>query len=138
MKKRYTVILLIIIVCIATIYASVTINLQVQAQGDNANLTWTVQGIPLSSQQEFIVLRGTPQTDYSEIGSPIIASSNTFSYQYTDKAAYKTSDVIYSYKIQLVDVNNPGYVYGSSTPQSIYLNISGVKKTWGSIKAMFR
>lgn len=135
MKKLHTVILLIIFTGIATVFASVVINLQVQSQGDNASLSWSVSGISLTGQQKFIVLRKTPQTDYLEIGE-ITASSNNYSYQYNDKAAYKTSDVIYTYKIRLVD--NSGYVYGSSSDQGIYLNISGVKKTWGSIKAMFR
>ena len=117
--------------------AGVTIELTVYSQGDNANLVWNVSGMTLSSQERFSIQRKTPQTDFTEIAS-ITASNNTLSYQYTDKAAFKTTDVVYTYRIMLVDVNNPNYVYGTSSSTSTYLNISGVKKTWGSIKAMFR
>ena len=137
MKKLHTKILLIILGCIATVIAGVSIELTVYSQGDNANLVWNVSGMTLSSQERFSIQRKTPQTDYTEIAS-ITASDNTFSYQYTDKAAFKTTDVVYTYRIRLVDVNNPNYVYGTSKETSTYLNISGVKKTWGSIKAMFR
>jgi hypothetical protein len=137
MKKHFTVFLLIILACVVTIYASVTISLRVQSEGDNASLTWNVNGISLTQQQRFSVLRRTPQTSYQEIAS-IAISDNTSYYSYTDKAIYKTSDAIYYYKIQLINANNPNYIYGSSIDQSIYLNISGVKQTWGSIKAMFR
>lgn len=137
MKKLHTVILLIILACVATVFASVAISLTVQSQGDNANLNWSVSGISLSDQQRFSIQRKTPQTDYQEIAS-VAASSGSSFYQYTDKAVYKTTDVMYVYRIRLVDVNNPNYVYGSSDEVHISLSISGVKKTWGSIKAMFR
>jgi hypothetical protein len=135
MKKLHTTFLLIILVCIATVFAGVTIELTVYSQGDNASLVWSVSGVTLSDQQRFSIQRKTPQTDYAEIAS-VTASNSIFSYQYTDKAAFKTSDVIYSYRIRLVD--GSGYVYGTSKETNTYLNISGVKKTWGSIKAMFR
>jgi hypothetical protein len=137
MKKLHTVILLIILACVATVFASVAISLTVQSQGDNANLNWSVSGINLSDQQRFSIQRKTPQTDYQEIAAVTASSSSSF-YQYTDKAVYKTADVMYVYRIRLVDVNNPNYVYGSSDEVHISLSISGVKKTWGSIKAMFR
>ena len=136
MKKVYTGILLII-AAVVTVYAGVTISLQVQSQGDNANLSWQVSGIPLTDSQRFSIQRKTPQTDYQEVASVNATSNNSF-YQFTDKAVYKTTDVMYIYRIRLVDVNNPNYVYGSSDEIHISLSISGVKKTWGSIKAMFR
>jgi hypothetical protein len=136
MKKLYTGILFIIAAVVA-VYAGVAISLQVQSQGDNANLSWQVSGIPLTDSQRFSIQRKTPQTDYQEVASVNATSNNSF-YQFTDKAVYKTTDVMYIYRIRLVDVNNPNYVYGSSDEIHISLSISGVKKTWGSIKAMFR
>ena len=137
MKKRFTGILLILLVSFVTVYAIVTIQLQVQSQGDNASLTWTVSGISLTTQQRFSIQRKSINTSYQEIAT-VATSDNISTYQFTDKAAYKVSDVIYTYKVLLVDVNNSYYVYGSSKDESAYLSISGVKKTLGSIKAMFR
>jgi len=131
MKKGSTVIILIFLVFIAAVFATGSINLSI---GNNANLTWNVsQDISLSATQRFSIQRRTPQTTYSEVHS-IIASSNVYSYQWTDPI-YKTADVYYIYQIQLIDVNS-NYVYVTSNPSG--LGISSVKQTWGSIKAMFR
>lgn len=139
MKKLQTTFLLIILVCIATAFAGVNILLNVSG-GDSAYLSWdvSVDGT-LSQQQKFSVQRKTNETDYSEIAK-VTASNGIMHYTYVDKTAYKTSDVMYYYRIQLVDANAEfpySYVYGSATG-SAHLSISGVKKTWGSIKAMFR
>jgi hypothetical protein len=139
MKKHSTVILLIILSCIATIYASVELSLAVKSNGDSASLSWSVSGVTLSDQQKFSIQRKTPQTDYQEL-TTIPAYSSTYSYSYTDKTAYKTSDVLYTYRIQLVDASanfSYNYVYGSVTGGAL-ISTSSVKKTWGSIKAMFR
>lgn len=56
------------------------------------------------------------------------------SYQFVDKSAYKTSDAFYRYRVAIVD--NSGYT--SYSQEIAVSSLSGVKRTWGSIKAMFR
>jgi archaellin len=139
MKKGHTVILLILLAFVATVFADVAINLTVQSQGQNATLSWTVSGPQPSGQAGFFVIRSAPGTSAVTLNnSPIAYSSNITSYQYTDNVAYKTTSVLYTYQVELVDVNNFNTVYGSSKQVNAVLNISGVQQTWGSIKAMFR
>ncbi|MGA7723163.1 MAG: hypothetical protein WCA84_18495 [Ignavibacteriaceae bacterium] len=130
MKKGQTVILLILSVFIATVLATGTITLNA---GSNGNLSWSVtQDVPLSSQDNFIIQRQTTTTPFKNVGS-VPAQSNVYSYQWTDPI-YKTADVFYIYQVQLIDAS--GNVLATS--KSYGSDISGVKQTWGSIKAMFR
>ena len=88
-----------------------------------------------SNVSEFVVQRSTPQSSFVDIATVQPKGSNS-SYTYTDESAYKTSDLVFIYKIKIVG-NNPNDI-SYSKPQSVLQNISGVKQTWGSIKAMFR
>ncbi len=71
---------------------------------------------------------------YSDIATLDPHPDNPF-YSYTDKSVYKTNDYIFVYRLKIVD-NNGQLSY--SDQASVSLSISGVKRTWGSIKAMFR
>lgn len=60
--------------------------------------------------------------------------SNT-SYQYVDESAFKTTASIYSYRIR-VELRNGTNFYTQSF--NVSHHVSSVKRTWGSLKAMFR
>ena len=83
----------------------------------------------------FSIQRKTPQTSYVEIATIQPKGNNSF-YSYIDQSIYKTKDVIFIYQLKIVD-NNMQNSY-SRCEVSVSPNISGVKRTWGSIKAMFR
>jgi hypothetical protein len=54
------------------------------------------------------------------------------SYEFVDNTAFRTTDNFYQYRITAVGSGaEPYYV-------SVNHNVSGVRRTWGSIKAMFR
>jgi hypothetical protein len=56
------------------------------------------------------------------------------SYQFIDKSAYKASDAIYKYRLAIVSSDaSTGY-----SQELVVSGLSGVRRTWGSIKAMFR
>ncbi|MBE2279223.1 MAG: hypothetical protein IAE91_02440 [Ignavibacteriaceae bacterium] len=57
------------------------------------------------------------------------------SYSFLDEGAYKSSDVLYIYRLKIIDKDN---TQAYSKEISVNHAVSGVKKTWGSIKAMFR
>jgi hypothetical protein len=73
------------------------------------------------------------QGEYTPLTKVEPKGSNS-SYQFVDKSAYKTSDAIYKYRLAIV--NNDGSA-GYSQELTVS-SLSGVKRTWGSIKAMFR
>ena len=73
------------------------------------------------------------QGDYIVIGKVNPTGTNSF-YQFLDKSAYKTTDTIYKYRLAIVSTDGTTYSQELTVPHSV----SGVKRTWGSIKAMFR
>ncbi len=137
MKKRLILKASLFLFIVAVVYAgSATIyNFNISQDNDNADLSWTANGE--TSTMQFIVERKTSQTDFVNIATVPVNSTHT--YQYQDRSIYKTTGISYSYQILLVDIDNQSYIVCSSNEKLLIPNgISGIKSTWGSIKAMFR
>jgi hypothetical protein len=73
------------------------------------------------------------QGEYTALGFIQPKGSNS-SYQFVDRSAYKASDAIYKYRLSIVNQDGSASYSQELTVRSL----SGVKRTWGSIKAMFR
>lgn len=103
------------------------------SNGDNIILTW--QTSDEQNVQQFEILRGPDKDNLTSIAT-IASQGNNSSYTYIDKNAYKTNSSFYAYGLVVVDYD------GSKTdPLTIGVShdgVSSVKKTWGSIKALFR
>jgi len=87
-----------------------------------------------SNLKEFVVERRTHNTPFMEV-TTIQPKGNNSYYAYYDEGAYKTTDVIYVYRLKIFDRDNST---SYSREVSVSHSVSGFKKTWGSIKAMFR
>ncbi len=74
------------------------------------------------------------QGSYVEIASIDPKGDNSV-YDFVDRSAYKTNDVYFIYQIKIVDKNKQASYSEEITVAPV---ISGVKRTWGSIKALFR
>jgi hypothetical protein len=61
---------------------------------------------------------------------------NDQAYEYVDDSAFRLNGSLYNYrlKVQMAGISLPVY-YG---PISVSHNVNSVRRTWGSIKAMFR
>jgi hypothetical protein len=57
-------------------------------------------------------------------------------YEYVDHSAFMKTGAIYQYRIRVSFSNGQAPYY--SNPLTISHTVSGVRRTWGSIKAMFR
>ena len=101
--------------------------------GDNVKIEWKTEAE--TDINHFAIERKAPHQSYFEIATIQPKGSYSF-YTYVDQSIYKTTDVIFVYRLKIVD-NNQGVTY-CSTESPVSPNISGVKRTWGSIKAMFR
>jgi hypothetical protein len=64
----------------------------------------------------------------------VLPKGSSSTYEFVDKSAYKTSDAVYKYRIAII--GNDGSI-GYSQELTVS-GLSGVRRTWGSIKAMFR
>ncbi len=118
-----------------TLFAGVIRNEQLSAKSDGSNIiiSWSsadengVASYIVERRQgsvgEFIAINNTnPRGSYSD-------------YQYIDQSAFKTSGSIYQYQIKAVKTS--GEVEYSKIVQVAH-QVSSVKRTWGSLKAMFR
>lgn len=70
------------------------------------------------------------------LSQKIIAKGNRQSYEFADETAFKATGNFYTYR--LTPVTDAGRPVGNSYYVSINQNPSDVRRTWGSIKAMFR
>jgi len=102
-----------------------------KSENGDIKLEWKVQDE--SNVKSYIVQRGTVQGNFVDLATVNPTGSYSY-YTFTDETAYKTQDILFVYQLKIVDNN------GSATyiKRSVSHNVSGVKRTWGSIKAMFR
>ncbi|MEW5799072.1 MAG: hypothetical protein AB1728_08685 [Bacteroidota bacterium] len=106
-----------------------------QARSDGSNVIVQWGSSDESNVKEFEVERRSGAgTEFQWIATVPKKGSNSF-YEYIDKSAFKTTGTIYQYKIKIV-MNNGNSEYSSII--TVSHNVSSVKRTWGSLKAMFR
>jgi len=129
MKSKF---LILFLITITVIYAGVElISFTAKSQNGNVILNW--QTASETNLKNFVVERKSVDGNFFEIA--VVEPKSDKNYQYIDQSAFKTLDAVYSYRIKIVD--NDGSVSYSGV-QSVYHNVSSVKRTWGSIKALFR
>lgn len=102
------------------------------SDGSNVKLEWKTG--EENNLKSFVIERRNPQSSFIEIAT--ISPKGDYSYySYIDESAYKTKDLIFIYRLRIVDQNQ---AKSYSSEVSVSQSVSGVKRTWGSIKAMFR
>lgn len=118
---------------IATVYAGALIDyFNARSENEDIRLEW--RSSEESNLLKYVIERRTPQSTFVEIQSVEPKGSGQV-YVYYDKNAYKSNDLLFIYRLKIVDKNN---VSTTLAEASVSHNVSGVKRTWGSIKAMFR
>lgn len=105
-----------------------------QSNGSDVVLRWTT--VDETGVQRFEVMRRSGWSgDFMIIGTIDQLKGDNSSYEFTDKSAFKASGGLYQYKVRIVNGQNPA-------PETEIVSVSHVssaaKRTWGSIKAMFR
>lgn len=104
-----------------------------ESNGENIELTW--QSSSEQNVHHYEILRG-PDKDHLSTIATVPAKGDNSTYTYMDENAYKTTDSFYSYGLIIVDEDG-----SKSSPMFIgvtHSGVSSVKRTWGSIKALFR
>ncbi|MCK7524774.1 MAG: hypothetical protein MZV64_47790 [Ignavibacteriales bacterium] len=133
MKMKLSTIIVSFLI-IATVYAGAYIEyFHARSESDNVRLEW--QTSEETNLQKFVIERKTPQSSFTEVAS-VAPKGNNSNYIFTDQNAYKTNDMVFVYRLKIVD-NNDQVTYSADV--TVTHSISSVaKRTWGSIKAMFR
>ncbi|MGE5496673.1 MAG: hypothetical protein ACM3Q2_01270 [Syntrophothermus sp.] len=136
MKKHFITAFLLFSVFAVTgsvIAGAFIISFQVKSENDNIVVEWSTKDE--SELDYYAVERKTYRTEYVRLQEKIYPNGNNY-YRFVDKSAYKTTDNVYTYRVAIVNKN--GTVDHSGELAVVHQNVSGVKRTWGSIKAMFR
>lgn len=103
-------------------------------KSDNGNVVISWQTGLETNVKEFIIERMPINGSYIEIAS-VVSKGNNSTYEYVDESAYKSNDQVYVYRLKIVD--NDGSLSYSGVSHVAH-SVSGIKQTWGSIKALFR
>ncbi len=106
-----------------------------QASSDGVNITIRFITEDESNVARFDLERRTD----NEAGYTTIASldpKGASLYEYVDRSAFKKTTTMYHYRIKISYTNGAMPIYTVDLPVSH--TVSGVRRTWGSIKAMFR
>ena len=127
------------LIFISTAFATVELirpGLEARPVEEDIKLEWST-GVE-ENLISFIIERSTAESpdSWREIET-IPPNGNYSNYSYIDKSAYKADDLIFYYRLKIHVNENPQYIY-SNEVGPVYPQLSGVKRTWGSIKAMFR
>ena len=137
MKKsvRYLILLMEVASVFAVAYAVVIRDKPVAySNGSDIVVRWST--IDETGVLRFDVLRRAGTIgDFSVVASVDQLKGNNSTYEYVDKSVFKISSGIYQYKIRIINGQNPA---PETDPVTVSHVSSTAKRTWGSIKAMFR
>jgi hypothetical protein len=104
----------------------------VSSDDNNITLNWqTAQEINL---KEYSVERRSSTGPFTEIAK-ISAKGNNSVYSYVDENAFKTTNSLYVYRLKIID-NDNSYTYSQEV--AVSHSTTDIKRTWGSVKALFR
>ncbi len=81
----------------------------------------------------FQVERSANNEDFQKVGE-VAPKGNNSTYEFIDESISRTKNIYY-YRLKVVNSNGSSQ-YSESLP--VIPNVSSIKRTWGSIKALFR
>lgn len=122
---------------ISTLFAgAVIVDFRGEVKSNKAILKWSTNSE--LNCQEFQIERGFDQKTFQKIGSVNAAgnSSQRKDYVYEDTSVFRQTENTFYYRIKIIDKDGTESLF--SEVVSVTPSISGVRHTWGSIKAMFR
>lgn len=126
-------IIIAVFLIIATVFAGAYIEyFHARSEGEDVLLEWKTNAEV--NVQKFVIERKTPQTAYADIGFENPKGDNSF-YTFRDQNAYKSNGMIFIYRLKIVDTDGQ---LTRSVEATVSHKVSGVKRTWGSIKELFR
>jgi hypothetical protein len=140
-SKRYfklmrTAILLFFIVSLCVLATAEVIkltSLQAQSDGSVITLGWNTEDE--TGVTRFIIERRVG-TSGPFVQIAAVDPKGPSVYDYTDKTAFRSTATLYQYQIRIKFAN--GTSDQEIGPISVSHSVNSVKRTWGSIKAMFR
>lgn len=104
-----------------------------RSNSGNIKLEWKTRAE--DNLSKFVIERKTLNSGYSTVTNMSAKGDNSY-YFFIDENVYKSQgDLVFIYRLKLVDHDN---TVSYSNEITVSHSVSSVKRTWGSIKAMFR
>ncbi len=140
MKRTSLLILVFFVSAISIVMAGVIIqNMKLDTENGFITLEWTTSQEDNLSAFDIERSIANYQQYNSILQNKISPQGPGTTYRYQDQSAQKTSTARYQYRLVIIGKDGSQgvqYFAGSASPGNS--SLSGVKRTWGSIKAMFR
>ena len=130
-------VMLIVLWGVLPLFAGAVVNdFRAETGLNQVEVKWTVTAE--SNLKGYRILRSTDDVDFKKIAFVEAegVQSGERTYKYVDRSVFKSSDRVYYYKIQFVNLDETVTNYSQTVKVSP--QISSSRRTWGSIKAMFR
>ena len=125
--------ILIFAIAGSLLFANSTISSFVAQDGGNkVILKWT--STTETDVDCYEIERSLDLRNFTKIGK--VAAQGPSDYTYVDKAVFKLNTTQFYYRLRIVNTGGANQIYWKTI--SVKPNISGIKHTWGSLKAMFR
>ncbi len=129
-------IVLFSVVLYSTVFAGAIKEGSFNASSDGTSITLRWVSEDENSVSKFVIERKAGMSGSFMLLTELLPRGNNSSYQYVDDTAFRiVSESIYKYQIKIVYTNGASAYYG---PITVSHKTSDVRRTWGSIKAMFR
>jgi hypothetical protein len=133
MKKSFFRIFLVLTLAGTSLAGAFIEYFHARSEGENVKLEWKSGNE--TNLKYYVIERKTQQSSFVDLATITSKGSNSV-YTFIDESVYKSNDYVFTYRLRLVDNDQSVSYYDHLA--SVSPNISGVKRTWGSIKAMFR
>ena len=133
---RFFLYLTLVLLCVSSVVIAEVIksgSLKANSDGANVVVEWVTEDEANVARFEIERRIGT---DGNFVLIASLDSRGPSTYQFVDYSAFKKTTTVYQYRIKIVFVDNTSAMYVG--PVTVTHTVSGVRRTWGSIKAMFR
>lgn len=134
MRHLLTIILIVCTISATAVGGAFLDYFNGRSDGDNIVLEWKTRSESNLLRYE-IQRKAGYDGEFVTLTTVAPKGSNSL-YTYVDRSAYKATESIYIYRLKIVDSQSGPASYSSEI--TVSHSVSSVKRTWGSIKAMFR
>jgi len=133
MKNTITILVSVFLVASLAFANFVFLEYSANPSNNNVVIEWVTKSE--SGVAKFIILRSTDDQNFIEIGS-LIAEKAGYNYSFTDDNVLFKDSQTFFYKIRAVRTDNS--VIEETQSLIVHPNISGIYRTWGAIKELFK
>jgi hypothetical protein len=133
MKNKITTLVSVFLVTSLAYANFVFLEYSANPSNNNVIIEWVTKSE--SGVVKFLVLRSIDDQNFVEIGS-LVAEESGHNYSFTDDNVLFKDSQTFFYKIRAVRTDNS--IIEETQSLIVHPNISGIYRTWGAIKELFK